>query len=62
MASDCADWTPVMTVGLSTRRTLTRSFTCVLLRCHFSLGCEGVNTDISFPSSSRMLELSCRMT
>lgn len=43
-------------------RTLTRSFTWVLLRCHFSLGCEGVNTDTSLPSSSRMLELSCRMT
>lgn len=50
------------TVGPSARRTLTRSFTWVLLRCHFSLGCEGVNTDTSLPSSSRMLELSCRMT
>lgn len=52
----------MMAVGLSTRKSLTRSFTWVLLRCHFSLGCEGVNTDTSLPSSSRMLELSCRMT
>lgn len=52
----------MMTAGPGARRTLTRSFTWVLLRCHFSLGCEGVNTDTSLPSSSRMLELSCRMT
>lgn len=48
-------------IGLQPR-PLTRSFTCVLLRCHFSLGCEGVNTDTSLPSSSKMLELSCLMT
>lgn len=41
---------------------LTRSFTWVLLRCHFSLGFEGVNTETSLPSSSKMLELSCLMT
>lgn len=44
------------------RGSLTRSFTWVLLRCHFSLGFEGVNTDTSLPSSSKMLELSCLMT
>lgn len=48
--------------GLGTRRPLTRSFTWVLLRCHFSLGFEGVNTETSLPSSSKMLELSCLMT
>jgi hypothetical protein len=52
----------MMAVSLSAGKSLTRSFTWVLLRCHLSLGCEGVNTDTSLPSSSRMLELSCRMT
>ena len=37
-------------------------FTWVLLRSHFSRGLEGVNSDTSFPSSSRMLEFSCLMT
>ena len=36
--------------------------TCVLLRSHFSRGLDGVNSDTSFPSSSRMLEFSCLMT
>lgn len=44
------------------RGPLTRSFTWVLFRCHFSLGFEGVNTETSLPSSSKMLELSCLMT
>lgn len=48
--------------GLRVAPALTRSFTCVRLRCHFSLGCEGVNTDTSLPSRSRMLALSCLMT
>lgn len=42
--------------------TLTLIFTCVLLRSHFSRGLDGVNSDTSFPSSSRMLEFSCLMT
>lgn len=37
-------------------------FTWVLLRSHFSRGLEGVNSDTSLPSSSRMLEFSCLMT
>ena len=32
------------------------------MRCHFSLGFDGVNTETSLPSSSKMLELSCLMT
>lgn len=42
--------------------TPTLIFTWVLLRSHFSRGLEGVNSDTSFPSSSRMLEFSCLMT
>lgn len=45
-----------------TEAGLTLSFTWVRLRCHFSLGFEGLNTDTSLPSRSRMLELSWRMT
>lgn len=41
---------------------LTRSFTFVLLRSHFSRGLEGVKTDTSFPSSSKTLEFSCLIT
>ena len=37
-------------------------FTWVLFRSHFSRGLEGVNSDTSLPSSSRMLEFSCLMT
>lgn len=41
---------------------LTLIFTWVLLRSHFSRGLEGVNSDTSLPSSSRILEFSCLMT
>lgn len=50
--------------SLDTARRLTPTliFTWVLLRSHFSRGLEGVNSDTSLPSSSRMREFSCLMT
>lgn len=43
-----------------TRPTLI--LTCVLLRSHFSRGLDGVNSDTSLPSSSKILEFSCLIT